>query len=319
MAVQQPLEPEVGHDGGDDAAALEHATSGPVQGDQGHDLVAVDDLALLVTDDDPVGVAIQGDPDVGAIAFDRLGQGLGMGRAAVGVDIQAVGLDAHGADLGPQLIEGGRGDPVSRAVGAVDCHAQPLEAEPLGEAGLGDLDIAGLGIVDALDPAQRVGRCQIGVERLIHHRFDLQLDGVRKFVAVGAEQFDAVVEEGVVRGRDHHPDVGAHRPGHHGHARGRQGTEGAHVHTRRGKARNQRRLDHVAGQAGVLADDRQMAAVVSGHEQATGRKTDPQGHFRRHRMGIGPATNAVGTEIASLAQASSSLRGAAQKSCETAF
>ena len=304
VVVQQPLEPEVGHDRGDHTTALEQATFCPVEGDEGHDLVAVDDLTLLVTDDDPVGVAVESNADVGAVAFDRLGQGFGMGRTAVGVDVQAVGLDAHRADFRAQLIEGGRRDPVAGPVGAVDGDAQALQAQALGEAGLGDLDVAGLGVVDALDPAEGVGRCQIGVQRLIHHRFNLQLDRIRQLVAVGAEKLDAVVEIGVVGGRDHHPDVGAHRAGHHGHARRRQRTEGPHVHPGRGEACDQRRLDHIARQTRVLADDDKVAAFVGRHEQTARREADTQGHLRSHRMGVGAATDAVRAEVPAFSQLS---------------
>ena len=40
--------------------------SRPERGDQRHQLVAIDHLALVVGDDDPVGVAIERDADVGA-------------------------------------------------------------------------------------------------------------------------------------------------------------------------------------------------------------------------------------------------------------
>ena len=80
-----------------------------------------------------------------------------MGRAAVRVDVQAVGLDADCADLCAQFIEGGRGDLVAGAVGAIDGDPQALQAQALGEAGLGDLDIAGLGVIDALHPAKAIG------------------------------------------------------------------------------------------------------------------------------------------------------------------
>ena len=302
LGLQLPLQPQVGHDGGHHPLAVQAAAFGPVQTDQGHDLVAVDHMALFVADDDPVGVAVQGDADVAAIALHRLGHGLGMGRAALGVDVQAVRLDADGEDLGPQLIEGGRRHAVAGAVGAVDGDAQTLEAEPLGEGRLGDLDIARRGVVDALDPAQLVGGGQILIQALVHHGLDLQLDLVRQLVAVRPEQLDAVVGVVVVRGRDHDAQIGAHRARHHGHARRRQGAEGAHVHADRGQTRHERRLDHVAGQTRVLADHHQMATVVVGAEQLARRQTHAQRDLGRHRMGVGPAANAVGAEVFSLAQ-----------------
>ncbi len=259
-------------------------------------------MALLVADDDPVGVAVQRNADVAAITLDRLGYRGGMGRTAFGVDVQAVRLDADGEDLGSQLIEGGRRHAVAGAVGAVDGDAQALEAEPLGEGRLGDLDIARRGVVDALDPAQLVGRGQVLIQALVHHGLDLQLDLVRQLVAVRPEQLDAIIRIVVVRGRDHDAQIGAHRPRHHGHARRRQGTEGTHVHAHAGQPRHQGRLDHVAGQAGVLADHHQMAAVVVGSEHLARRQTHAQRDLGRHRMGVGATTDAVGAEVFSLAQ-----------------
>ena len=62
-----PFEPEVGHHRRDQPAAR---AAGPRRAqplrDQRHHLVAVDDLALLVDDDQPVGVAVERDADVGA-------------------------------------------------------------------------------------------------------------------------------------------------------------------------------------------------------------------------------------------------------------
>ena len=47
--------------------------------DHGHQLVAVNDLALLVDDDDAVGVAIERDADIGAHFLDLGAQRIGGG------------------------------------------------------------------------------------------------------------------------------------------------------------------------------------------------------------------------------------------------
>ena len=309
LCGQFTLQPQVGHDGGDEAASGQPPAFGPVHPDQSHDLVAVHHPAGLVADDDPVGVPVQGDADVGAVTLHRRRDVGRIGRAAVGVDVQPVGLHPHGEDLGPQFVQSRGRDLIGGTVGAVDGDAQALEAEALGEDGLGDLDITVTRVIDAANPAQAVRRGQALVKALVHHGLDLQLDFVRQLIAVGPEQLDAVVRIVVVRGRDHDAQVGAHRPGHHGHARRRHGTEGAHVHADRGKAGDQGRFDHIAGQAGILADDHQMAAVVVRHEQLARRQADAQRHLGGHRMGVGAAPNAVGSEIASIAQGVSSCRG----------
>ena len=80
--AEMPLEAEVRHHRRDDAVALELAAALQAERDQRHQLVAVDDLALLVDDDQPVGVAVERDADVGAARDHRLLQQLRVGRAA---------------------------------------------------------------------------------------------------------------------------------------------------------------------------------------------------------------------------------------------
>ena len=60
------FEPEIGHHRRGHAAAAQLAARRQLAADQRHELVAIDGLALLVDDDQPVGVAIEGDADVGA-------------------------------------------------------------------------------------------------------------------------------------------------------------------------------------------------------------------------------------------------------------
>ena len=64
--LQIALEPEIGHDRGDDAAAGEPPAPEPDFGDDRHELIAVDHVALLVDDHHAVGVAVERDADIGA-------------------------------------------------------------------------------------------------------------------------------------------------------------------------------------------------------------------------------------------------------------
>ena len=61
-----PLEAEIRHHRRDDAGFGEPPVVAPAFGDDGHHLVAVDHMALLVDDDHAVGVAVERDADVGA-------------------------------------------------------------------------------------------------------------------------------------------------------------------------------------------------------------------------------------------------------------
>ena len=224
-----------------------------------------------------------------------------MGRAALGVDVEAVGADADRRDLGAQLVEHLWRNLVGGPVGAIDDHLQAVEVQEARKAGLGDLDVAGLGVIDPAHAAEVAGGHQTLLQALVHMGLDLQLADVAELVAVRAEQLDAVVGKGIVRGADHHAQVRAHGAGHHGHGGRRQRAEQPHVHAHAGEAGDQRRFDHVARQAGVLADDHQGPAAMITAEQLSGGQAHAQRDLGGHRVAVGLPANAVGAEIGPLA------------------
>ena len=120
----------------------------------GHELVAVDHMALLVDDDDAVGIAVERDADIGAQLAHLADQRLRRGRADVAVDVEAVGLDPDRDDLGAELPERLGRDLVGGAVGAIDDHAHAFEVELARQGALGELDVAGMHALDALGAAE---------------------------------------------------------------------------------------------------------------------------------------------------------------------
>ena len=172
---------------------------------------------------------------------------------------------------------------------------RPPSERFLGKRTLGKLDIAVLHAVDALGAAEIRALGQLLRELGIDQRLDLVLDVVVELEAVGTEQLDAVVVEGIVRGRDHHADIGAHGAREHSDRRRRDRAGEQHVHADRGEARDQRGLDHVAGEPGILADEHAVAMVAAAKDQP-GRLPDLERQLRRDHA-IGAAANAVGAEI----------------------
>ena len=118
----------------------------------------------LVDDDQPVGVAVERDADVGAARDHRLLQQLRLGRAAVLVDVEAVGRDADRDDLGAELPQRLGRDVVGGAVGAIDHDLEAVEAQVLGKGRLGELDVAPARIVD---PACAADQLRLGELRLL--------------------------------------------------------------------------------------------------------------------------------------------------------
>jgi len=81
-----------------------------------------------------------------------------MGRAAVQVDVQAVGLVIQRDHVGAQFAKHVGRDPVGRAVGAVEHYLQPVQARAVRDRALAVLDVAPGRIIHAAGLAQFVGR-----------------------------------------------------------------------------------------------------------------------------------------------------------------
>jgi hypothetical protein len=86
-----------------------------------------------------------------------------------------------------------------------------------------------------------------------------------------------------------------HRARQHGDRRRRYRAEQQHVHSDRGEAGDQRGLDHVPGQPGILADHHAVAMLAAAEHQSGGL-SDLECQFRRDHA-VGAAANAVGAEI----------------------
>ena len=293
--VEIALEAEVGHHRGDDAAADQPAVLRPAIGDGRHELVAVDHLAVLADQHDAVGVAIERDADVGAVHHDTFLQHLRMGRAALGVDVEAVGRHRHRDHLGAQLPQHRRRDLVGGAIGAIDDDLEARQVETTTHRRLHRLDVAAIGVVEPLGAADRPRAGEPDLRRRRDQRLDLGLDRIGELEAVRTEQLDAVVLEGIVRGRDHHADIGAHRPRQEADRRRRHRAQQQHVDADRQEARRYALLDHVAGKPRVLADDDAMA-MVAAIEDLARRHADAHGDLGRHWFAVGAAANAVGAE-----------------------
>ena len=89
--IERLVQAHVGHDGGDDLGIAEGAVLLHILGAEVHDMVAVDLVALLVHGEAAVGVAVKGEAHVEMVVDNELLEIMYMRRAAVDVDVQAVG------------------------------------------------------------------------------------------------------------------------------------------------------------------------------------------------------------------------------------
>ena len=146
-----------------------------------------------------------------------------MQRAQVGgadavVDVQAVRFGADDDDLGAGVLEDLRGTAAGRAVGAVQHHLEPVQAVREGAEQVDDVAVLGVG--EALDPAHLAADGPEGL--LAELLLDGVLDVVGELLAAAGEELDAVVRGGVVRGGDHHAEVGVQVRHQVGGGRGRE-------------------------------------------------------------------------------------------------
>ena len=89
------LQPEIRHHGRDHAGLGETAVGVPAFRNHRQELVAIDDVAALIDDQHPIGVAVERDADIGAHLAHLRRERAGLGRAAFLVDVEAVGIDAE--------------------------------------------------------------------------------------------------------------------------------------------------------------------------------------------------------------------------------
>ena len=290
-----PLEPEIGHDGRDHRGLRQAAVLLPALGDDGEQLVAVDEVAVLVGDHHAVGIAVERDPDVGAHLAHLAAERLRLGGAAILVDVEAIGIDADREHLGAQFPQRGRNDSIGCAVGAIDDDPQPVEREVARQGTFGEFDVSLRHALDAFRAAERSGLGKLLHQIGIDEPLDFQFHLVGELVAVRAEQLDAVVGIQIVRGRDHDAEVGAHGARQHGDRRRRHRAEQQHVHADRGEPGDQGVFDHVARKPRILADHHPVAMVAAAKHHARGL-ADPQRKLGRDHA-IGAAADAVGAKI----------------------
>jgi hypothetical protein len=168
-----------------------------------------DDLAPLVDDEAPVGVAVEGQAQVrpglhdlglqvaGVLRLDRVG--LVVGEAAVELEVQLGGLQR-------QPGEDGRHGVAAHAVAGVDDDLQRPQVRQARDQRLEVVAVAGQQVLLRDAPGGPVGRRQPGVEEALGVGTDLAQPAVLPHRGgARAAELDAVVLRGVVAGGEHAP------------------------------------------------------------------------------------------------------------------
>ena len=208
LSLQISLKPQIGHNGCDNARRAQALMPVPVGRNQPHNLVAINNAAVLVANDEAVGIAIKRNADIGFFRPYRVGQKASIGRTAALVYVEPVRCHADGDNFGPQFPKRGRGDLIGGTISTIDHQLDAIKREMARKGALGKFDIARLAVVNAFGATQLGRRRQFAVHRCVHQGFNLIFDFVGKFETVWPEQLDAVVLKGIMRGRNHNADIG---------------------------------------------------------------------------------------------------------------
>lgn len=131
------------------------------------------------------------------------------------------------------------------------------------ESALAEFDVTTGSIVDAQCLAQLGGLHAL--EFVVQLGFDGHLDFVRQLGTVGGEELDAVVVIGIVGSADDDAGFGPEGAGQVGDGRGGHGAHQNGLETRGGQTRLQCGLQHVAGDAGILADQHLASTLLGEH------------------------------------------------------
>ena len=221
-----------------------------------------------------------------------------MHRAAAVVDIDAIGIDGNWDDVRAEFFEHVGTNLIAGAVGAIDHDFESVEGERARQT--------------RLQENQSSGRSRRRCARLCRYRcrwreswparavenqfLDAALGLVIELEAFAREKLDAVVLKRIVRRRDDHAGVGAHAARQERDAGRRQRSDQPDVNAHRADARGHRGLEHVAGEARVLADQDAAMAAAWILENVRERAAEPHRGFGGDRLGVGDAAHAVGAE-----------------------
>ena len=250
-------------------------------------MVAVHDRARVVDGDQPVGVAVERQTEIGPFGHHRGRERGRVRRSATVVDVHAVGPVGDHVHGGSRIGEHLAGQAAASPVGGIDDDRQPVES-PVPDRLVQVAHVVahvGVAIDQHADLSTRPGRRAQLVERAV----DAGLDVVGQLAPADGEELDAVVGERVVRGRDHRPgapavlsDVGDARRGHV--------AEQLDAHAFRRETGGERRFEHAARPARIASDHELGGAEHLGGGAPEGERV------RRRQFGVRYTPHAVRAE-----------------------
>ena len=149
MRGERFIQAEIAHDGGDQRIVAQLAGAQKIDSGNGEDFVTIDNLAVVVAEQDAIGIAVVSDADIGVAQLHGALNFLRVRAAATVVNIHAVRLIVNNGDIGAELAQDARRRFVSGAVGHIDSDTHFFERHFSGETRLGEFNVAAKRVVDA--------------------------------------------------------------------------------------------------------------------------------------------------------------------------
>ena len=232
-----------------------------------------------------------GKADIGVSAQHELAQGLKVRGATLNVNVSAAVIGVDGMDRGAQALQrGGRGLAGS-TVTAVDGNNQAVELKAVERAdGMIDICLAGVLHLDDVTHTG-AGRQRVGSHGLLGHDpgADLFLNRVGKLHALAAKELDAVELRRIMRSRNDDAAIELVLDGEQRHGRRRDNAAAVRAAALGHNAGGQSTLEHGARKTRVAAD-------ANVRTKELGRRTAKAKCEVARKVGVGDATDAVGTE-----------------------
>jgi len=209
LLIESLVQTKVGHDSRDHGvvhqlAVLLHVAAVDVQ-----DMVASDNITLLVHTQAAVSIAIESKPNIQPILHHKPLQPLNMGRTSVIVDVQAVWLIIDDVGICAQSIKHTLCNIPARTVGAIQTDLNALEGVDTQRDQVAHVTIASCHIVHSAADVLTLDKGQLR-PILIEH-MELAIDVVLyqqqsllgHFLTVAVNQLDAIIVVGVMACGDH--------------------------------------------------------------------------------------------------------------------
>ena len=175
LLVERLVQAEVRHDGSDHSVGQQFATLLHVATVDIQDVVAGDDVTLLVHTQATVSIAVIGKTDVQTLLYNELLQTLDMGRASIVVDVQTVWLVVDDVGICAQCVEHALSNVPACTISAVQTDLDTLKGVDTEADQIAHVAVTTRNIVHGAADVLTVGKGQLRPVLIEHVQFAIDV------------------------------------------------------------------------------------------------------------------------------------------------